>query len=100
MGGENFVPLISYSRRIHHFFLQRSLTAFIINDDNQLFVRQTYQNSPNVRRDFLRQFLVIYVPMISMASCVMLLVRAASITRANGGGGGVGPWKSRLFWAQ
>ncbi len=98
VGGENFVQLISYSRRVHQFFLQRSLTAFIINDDNQLFVRQTNQNSPNVRRDFLRQFLAIYVPMISiyMASCVMLLVRAASITRASGRG--VGPGKSTLFW--
>jgi hypothetical protein len=86
VGGENFVQLISYSRRAHQFFLQRSLKAFIINDDNQLIVLQTYHNSPNIRRDILRQFLAIYVPMISMASCVMLLVRAASITRASGRG--------------
>ncbi len=43
------------------------------------------------------QILAIYEPMIYTAPCVMLLMRAASITM--GKWERFGPWKSRLFWA-
>jgi hypothetical protein len=42
--------------------------------------------------------LATYAPMIYTAPYVMFLMRADPL-RGHWGGGGGGPWKSRLFWA-
>ncbi len=52
-------------------------------------------HTPNIVAVSTGYICIFMAPMIYTASCVMLLMRAAFISRASGRG--LGPWKSRVF---